>query len=90
MPQDLRYEPRGDATQPVKTNTRSRKMKKGINQTSTSVLINFNIPTHLKYRLDQLCYFKGVSRTSVLVISAWNKYGQKLLNSDVFDKFPND
>lgn len=41
-------------------------MKKGINQTNTSVLLNFNIPTHLKYRLDRLCYFKGVSRTSVL------------------------
>ena len=30
------------------------------------ILINFNIPKHLKYHLDRLSHFKGVSRTSIL------------------------
>ena len=33
---------------------------------SKSILINFNVPSHLKYKFDRIVKFKGISRSSVL------------------------
>jgi len=30
------------------------------------ILINFNVPNHLKYKLDRVSKLKGISRTSIL------------------------
>ena len=48
------------------------------------ILINFRIPKHLKYHLDRLVKFKGISRTSVLIhlIEGWIQDESKQLEND--------
>ena len=48
------------------------------------IMINFNIPKNLKYHLDRLSKFKGVSRTSILnrLIEEWVRDETKQLEED--------
>jgi hypothetical protein len=48
------------------------------------IMINFNIPKNLKYHLDRLSKFKGVSRTSILnrLIEEWVRSETKQLEDD--------
>lgn len=48
------------------------------------ILINFNIPKHLKYHLDRLSNFKGVSRTSILnrLVEDYVRTEEKRLEED--------
>jgi metal-responsive CopG/Arc/MetJ family transcriptional regulator len=55
-----------------------------LNQKYEPILINFNIPKHLKYHLDRLSKFKGVSRTSILnrLIEEYVRVEDKMLEDD--------
>ena len=48
------------------------------------ILINFKIPKHLKYHLDRLVKFKGISRTSILInlIEGWIHKETEQLEND--------
>jgi len=48
------------------------------------ILINFKVPKNLKYHLDRLSKFKGVSRTSILnrLIEEWVRDETKQLEDD--------
>jgi hypothetical protein len=50
--------------------------------TPNPILINFRLPKHLKYSMDRLVKFKGVSRSSVLInlIEGWiNQQNSQIL-----------
>jgi len=49
-----------------------------------TILINFHIPPHLKGNVDDLCKFKGMSRTSILnsLCEWWIRNEYRLLEQD--------
>lgn len=60
------------------------RQKKEISMTSDTTLVNFHIPRHLKGNVDDLCKYKGVSRTAVLnsLCEWWIRNEYKMLEQD--------